>query len=158
MPTQKQLDVVFLDTCDKVATLSNCVSYKVGSVITRDNRIIATGYNGSPKGCINCGDQFAGCPTPLKGEDKEAHHYFHHTFEIHAELNAILHAAKCGISLNHTTLYCSLQPCFNCLKAICQSGVNRIVYGIPYHKIEYSEEIYDMVDKLNISLECTYPR
>ncbi len=130
-------DKVFINVAREIATMSKCVSYKVGAVIVRDGRILSTGYNGTPAGYINCQDKF---PHYQPQFDREAHHKFSDKYELHAEMNAILFAAKTGIHIDGSIIYCTLQPCFECTKNLINSGIKTIVYGVRYDKTDNFEE------------------
>jgi dCMP deaminase len=95
-----------------IAMRGSCRRAKVGCVITRDHRIISTGYNGSLlyKKCLEC---------DISKKCKDA---------VHAEANAIAFAAKEGIRLNGATLYCTHAPCYECAKLIHQVGIKDVIY------------------------------
>jgi dCMP deaminase len=124
----------FLKTTINLAGESKCVSRQVGALIVHDNRIISTGYNGTPEGHVNCNQVF-----DKNNFIREEHHKFSEQQEIHAEQNAICFAAKHGISTNNATLYCSLEPCDTCLKVIIACGIKKIYYL----------NDYDLTDKNN---------
>jgi len=147
MNKQEIHDQTFLNIACEIANLSNCVSYEVGCVIVKDGRIITQGYNGSPSGFINCCEIFG------PDFDREEHHRWSDNFEIHAEMNAILFAAKHGIMIEGTTIYCSVQPCHPCLKHLIGVGVKRVVYATPYDKANYTDETYEMIKKGNLEIE-----
>ena len=90
-PTNK--DIVFIKIAKTIAELSKCVSHQVGCIIVKDDRIISMGYNGTPAKYTNCNEKFSTYTS------REEHHKWSKTHEIHAELNAILYAAKNGISI-----------------------------------------------------------
>ena len=93
-------------------------STQVGAcIVSDDNRILSTGYNGFPQGCSD--DDFPWNRDESKGETK-------YNFVVHAELNAILNAG--GKSLVGSRIFVSLFPCHECAKAIIQSGVKEVVY------------------------------
>ena len=121
---QVKYDRAFLDMCLSLAGLSKCVSHQVACLIVKDNRIVSSGINGTASGMVNCCDRF----NPKK-YDKRAHDEFTDAFEFHAEENAVLYAAKIGISIDGATAYCTLEPCFPCLKKLHGAGVRRIVYA-----------------------------
>ena len=152
MPRQHTLDRMFLRIAAEFGELSNCVSHKVGCVIVKDNRIITTGYNGTPSGTFNCSDTF---PNYDRNDPKqrEAHHEFSEKYEIHAEENNILFAASHGLNINGGTAYCTLQPCNKCLKMLCQSGVRRVVYHKDYDKSTYSKLTHQMMQMSGLVLE-----
>jgi dCMP deaminase len=109
---QKILDRVFINIAKETSTLSHCVRSKVGAVLVKNGNIISFGYNGTPAGMDN---------TCEKDDVTLAH-------VIHAEVNAILKAAKTGNSVDSSTLYLTLSPCLDCSKLILQSGIKRVVY------------------------------
>ena len=94
---------------------SSCHRGKIGAIIVRNNRIISQGYNGPASG-IDCDI----CLGP--GCDRS----------IHAEINAIVFAAKYGVSIDGADLYCSMSPCVNCAKAIINSGISRVYFEKEY--------------------------
>ncbi|UNY47076.1 dCMP deaminase [Cronobacter phage LPCS28] len=120
-----------------VAQESKCISWKVGALISKDERIISTGYNGTPAGQANCCDvaHDEGW-TDENGHMHEdcgnKHTEWSQKNEIHAELNAILYAAKRGISIEGATMYVTVSPCADCAKAIAQSGIKQLVYCVDY--------------------------
>ena len=107
---------------------SKCVSKKVGAIIVKEGRIISIGYNGTPAGYENCSDHFN------SDFDREAHHEWSNSHEIHAEMSCLLYAAKNGISIDNSVIYVTLQPCQHCLKNLIQSGITRIYYLFSYDK------------------------
>ena len=129
----RNLDTYYMNIAIETSKLSYCIAHKVGAVIVKDNNIISIGYNGTPSGHINCCDAFA------KGMfTRTEHHNWSNQFEGHAESSAIAQAAKTGKNINTSTLYCTLRPCWNCLKLIIQSGIVRVVYNEEYNKHDYS--------------------
>lgn len=119
-----------------VAQESKCVSWKVGALIVKDTRIISMGYNGTPTKHKNCCDHAEDNDWledgKFRSDCSDMHHEWSNKNEIHAELNAILFAAKRGISIEGSTLYTTVAPCYNCAKAISQSGVKNLVYCVEY--------------------------
>lgn len=140
--------LTFLQIAYLVSQESKCVSWKVGAVIAKNGRIISTGYNGSPAGGKNCCDHAHDmawtkkeqCTVPgpirtiLQKEHREAHSAWSKENEIHAELNAILYAARNGVSIDGATMYVTLSPCTECAKAIAQSGLKQLVYSETYDR------------------------
>lgn len=99
------------------SNLSHAKRLKVGAVITKDDRIISIGYNGTPRGFDNeCETKLDDSLIVTKPE------------VIHAEANAILFAAKTGIPTEGTTLFITHSPCFECAKMIIQSGIVAVYY------------------------------
>lgn len=146
---------IFLDVAEKLSGMSHCISHKVGCILVKDGRIISTGYNGTPASTINCDDYFSNRISDknnLTDAEREEHHAFSEKFEIHAELNAILCAAKNGISIDGSILYSTLHPCYNCLKMICNSGIKTIIYRYEYDKFSLTSEIKEMIERCGIQL------
>ena len=109
-------------------------------MIVRDRRILTTGYNGAPAGMRSCVEKQA-CIRMKMGIDSGTHHEL--CYAIHAEQNAIIQAAKLGVSIEGATLYCTHQPCVICAKMIVNSGISRVVYGEGYPD-EFAMQMFDM--------------
>lgn len=118
-------DQNFINIAAEIASASKCVSKQVGAVIVKDGRILSTGYNGTPAGFINCCEHWKDKYTP-------EHHEWSKTYEIHAEMNAIIWAARKGISIEGATIYVTLEPCSECSKNLIASGIKRIVFAKEY--------------------------
>ena len=133
----------FMETAERLSKKSKCVSYKVGAVLTRDNRIISMGYNGTPSGfhkeCNECFNK--------KDFNRHEHHLWSNMHEIHAEMNCIIFAAKNGISIDGCTLYTTLYPCDNCLKNLSQSGIIAIIYKDEYDKSSENNLIHSFISE-----------
>lgn len=145
-------DKYFLDICNTVSTNSKCLSRKIGAIIIRDKSIISTGYNGPPRGVPDCSQRFVTdvnfssevikreldvsskiCPRKVLGYNSgEGLEWCPAT---HAEVNAIVNAARIGICVKDTIMYmnCGI-PCKNCLCVIINSGITEIVVvGMTYY-------------------------
>ena len=107
---------------------STCLRRKVGAVIVKDNRIMATGYNGVPTGIRHCEE--AGCLRAQLNVPSGQHHEL--CRGLHAEQNAIIQAAHLGQSIAGGTLYCTTQPCVICTKMIINAGIKRVVIRESY--------------------------
>ena len=127
----KDYSKMFMSIAELTAMESNCVKYKVGAVIVKDNRVILQGYNGTISGFINCSEKFLGCDINM-GETRVIHNIWSNAFEVHAEMNVICYAAKRGLSLDGTIMYCTHSPCNNCLKHLIPAGVKKIVFKEDY--------------------------
>jgi dCMP deaminase len=103
-----------------------CLRRHVGAILVADQRIIATGYNGTPTGFPNCDD--GGCHRCAHPEDYAEGRGYDVCICVHAEQNAVLQAAKLGYSVQGAHCYTTLRPCFGCLKELYQSGVAAIRY------------------------------
>ena len=107
---------------------STCLRRGVGAVIVKDNRVIATGYNGVPKGIRHCSE--TGCLRQQLGVPSGKMHEL--CRGLHAEQNAIIQAACMGNSIEGGTLYCTTQPCAICTKMIINAGIKRVVIKESY--------------------------
>lgn len=126
---------------------SKCLSYRVGAIIAKDGRPVTAGYNGTVTGQPNC-DEVAldngwaeyvdvpgvGKELRLKESCSDAYSEWGRSKIIHAEINAILFAAREGKSIDGGTMYCTMSPCPDCAKAIAQSGIRTLVYCEEYSK------------------------
>ena len=147
---------IFLRIVENLALFSKCVSKQVGCIAVRDNRILSSGVNGTPSGVVNCCDYFNEDPTfdISRKECRSLHHSFSEAIECHAEENAIINAAKHGISLDGSTFYITLKPCERCLKMIAALGIKYIYYRNEYDMfVEYSEPTQRMIKELNINIQ-----
>ena len=121
--SEKRIDYIgwddyFMGVSLLAADRSKDPSTQVGAcIVSDDNRILSTGYNGFPQGCSD--DDFPWNRDEALGETK-------YNFVVHAELNAILNAG--GKSLVGSRIFVSLFPCHECAKAIIQAGVKEVVY------------------------------
>ena len=121
-------DEYFMGIAKVTALRSNCVKRKVAAVIVKDKRLIATGYNGTPRGLKNCSD--GGCPRcNTFGESGKG---LEDCLCSHAEENAIVQSAYHGVGINGATLYTTFSPCLMCTKMIINSGIREIVYHANY--------------------------
>lgn len=126
-------DEYFMQIAEIVKTRSTCLRRQVGAVIVRENRIITTGYNGAPSGLRHC-TEIGGCERERLGIPSGQRHELCRA--LHAEQNAIIQAAKIGVSTEGCTIYITLQPCVICAKMLINAGITRIV-----HKGEYPDEL-----------------
>jgi dCMP deaminase len=133
-------DEYFLELVELVGTRSTCDRGKSGCVITRDNRILSTGYIGSPSGLKHCDDVGHEFHEVIHENGKTTKHCIRTT---HAEQNAIVNAARFGVALDGATLYCHMTPCYVCAKMIITAGIKRIVCNMDYHAGERSKEIFE---------------
>ena len=117
-------DEYFMDLAVLTAKRSTCLRRQVGAVIVKNKHIIATGYNGAPRGVPHC-DEKGGClRQQLNVPSGERHELCR---ALHAEQNAIIQAATLGQSIEGGTIYVTNQPCVICAKMIINAGIRRIV-------------------------------
>jgi len=127
----------FMEITKLVSTRATCLRRKVGAIIVKDRHILATGYNGPPKGVPHC-SELGGCMRDKlnvpSGERMEI------SRAVHAEQNAIIQAARLGINIEGGDMYVTNQPCFICAKMIINAGIKRIFVMEPYPD-KFAEEI-----------------
>jgi dCMP deaminase len=117
-----------MDIALVAASRSNCSRRHVAAVVVKDQRIISTGYNGTPRGIKNCDE--GGCPRC--NSDVPSGHNLGECLCSHAEENSITQAAYHGIALKGATLYTTFSPCLMCAKMIINSGIKEVVYQERY--------------------------
>lgn len=133
-------DEYFIGIMDSVSKRATCDRGKAGCVIAKDKRILATGYVGSPSGCKHCDDAGHEMHEVLNENGETSKHCIR---TAHAEQNAIATAARFGIALEGSTLYCNMTPCYICAKIIINSGIKRVVARNDYHKGDRSKDIFE---------------
>jgi dCMP deaminase len=131
MPTQKELDRVFINITKEIGSLSKCNRAKVGAILVKDGNIVSMSYNGT----------FAGQNNSCEDSDNNTK-----SEVIHAEMGTILKAAKSGHAVDGSTLYLSLSPCQNCCKLIIQSGIKRVVYLEGYRDLKPIEFLSKFIE------------
>jgi dCMP deaminase len=132
-------DEYFSQIVELVGSRGTCDRGRSGCVITKDKRILATGYVGSPVGIIHCDEAGHEMHTVIHEDGHESRHCIRTS---HAELNAIANAARFGVSLECATLYCHMTPCYTCAKMIINAGIKRVVCSLDYHAGGRSKEIF----------------
>ncbi|MGX8773998.1 MAG: deoxycytidylate deaminase [Bacillota bacterium] len=125
MDRRPNWDEYFMDFAVLTARRSTCLRRQVGAVIVQDKHIIATGYNGAPRGIAHCGEREGGCLRKELGVPSGEKHELCRA--LHAEQNAIIQAATLGQSVEGGTIYITHQPCAICAKMIINAGIQRIV-------------------------------
>jgi dCMP deaminase len=126
--TRPSWDEYFIEMARLVAKRSTCLRRKVGAVLVKDKRILATGYNGAPRGLKHCID--IGCMRQkLKVPSGERHELCR---ALHAEQNALIQASLHGISLKGSSLYATNQPCVICAKMLINAGIEEIIIADGY--------------------------
>jgi len=132
-------DEYFIEIMHAVGARGTCDRGRVGSVIVRDKRLIATGYVGAPSKCKSC-DEIGHEMNTVDYGNGDIHRHCVRT--AHAETNAIVQAARFGISTEGATLYCMMTPCYACAKNIVNAGIARVVSEKDYHAGTRTKEIF----------------
>lgn len=131
-------DTYFMNIAHVVATRGNCIRRQVAAVIVKENRIVSTGYNGTPRGVTNC---FEGGCARCAGEAPSGSDLGECVCS-HAEENAITHAAYHGTALAGAVLYCTISPCLICAKMIINAGIKEVIYEDEYHFSEQTRSLF----------------
>ncbi len=133
-----------MSICDLVATRSTCLRRQVGAILVKENRILATGYNGAPSGLRHCLE--IGClREALKIPSGTRHELCR---ALHAEQNCLIQAAYHGVSVAGSILYCTNLPCIICTKMLINAGIMKIFY-----KSGYPDELSkDMLKEAGVRL------
>ncbi len=122
------IDEYFMEMAKLISKRSTCLRRKVGALLVKDKRVLATGYNGAPKGLPHCSE--VGCMREKlgipAGEKQEL------CRGLHAEQNCIIQAAVFGVSTKGATLYTTHFPCSICAKMIINAEISEIVYEEDY--------------------------
>ncbi|RLV94725.1 hypothetical protein JA1_001520 [Spathaspora sp. JA1] len=129
-------DSYFMRLADLAALRSNCMKRRVGCVIVRESRVVATGYNGTPRHLTNCNE--GGCSRCNKGHGSGAS--LSTCLCLHAEENALLEAGRDRIR-DDSVLYCNTCPCLTCSIKIVQSGIKEVVYAQNYSMDSQSHKV-----------------
>ena len=116
-------DEYFMKIAHIVSERSTCLRRKVGAVLVKEKRILATGYNGAPSGVTHC--EKAGCLREELGIPSGERHEL--CRGLHAEQNAIIQAAYHGVSIKGSVLYITCHPCSVCAKMIINAGIKEVV-------------------------------
>ncbi len=133
-------DEYFMKITEMIGSRGSCDRGRAGCVITRDRRIVATGYVGSPIGLPHCDEAGHEMHTVTHEDGSTSRHCIRTT---HAEQNAICEAARMGISIDGGTLYCKMTPCYACAKMIINAGIKKVVCAQDYHAGARSKEIFE---------------
>ena len=129
MDQRMSKDKYYLNIADAVLDRSTCLRRKYGAIIVKNDEILSTGYNGAPAGVSTCVER-GECLRKKLGIPSGTRHEM--CYAVHAEQNAIIQAAKLGVNIDGSTLYCTHQPCILCAKMIVNAGIVRVVYHSGY--------------------------
>jgi len=132
-------DEYFMEIANTVAKRATCDRGRSGCVIARGKQLLVTGYVGSPNGMPHCDDVGHQMKKTIHEDGSVTNHCVR---TVHAEQNAICQAAKLGIALEGSTLYCRMTPCRTCAMLIINCGIVRVVCEKKYHAGAESEEMF----------------
>lgn len=131
-------DEYFLEIIDVISRRGTCDRGYAATVIVKDKRILTTGYVGAPPGLPHC-DEVGHELREVNDNGTNSKHCIRTT---HSEQNAIVQAAKFGISIDGSTLYTIMEPCYDCAKIIISAGIKRVVCKKKYHRAERTRDIF----------------
>ena len=139
----------FMEMAQLVSTWASCYQEerKIGAVIVKDKRVMTTGYNGAPAGVKTCVERGECLRKKLAIPSGTRHEM---CYAVHAEQNAIIQAAKLGVNIDGSTLYCTHQPCILCAKMIVNAGIVRVVYHSGYP----DDFALDIFKEAGVQVEC----
>lgn len=149
MIERQSIDDYFLNLVKVIGERGTCDRGKSGCIIVKDKHILSTGYVGSPVGIEHCDDIDHEFETRFHADGSKTEHCIRTT---HAEQNAIVNAAKHGSRIDGATLYCTMVPCYTCIKLIVNAGINRIVCEYDYQD---SKRTKLLVERLSLSKGIT---
>ncbi len=132
-------DSYFMEIANTVSQRATCDRGRSGCVVVRDRQILVSGYVGSPVGLPHCDDVGHQIKKTIHEDGSVTEHCVR---TVHAEQNAICQAAKRGIALEGSTLYCRMTPCRVCAMLIINCGIIRVVCEQKYHAGAESEEMF----------------
>ncbi|MFW5790203.1 MAG: deoxycytidylate deaminase [Bacillota bacterium] len=135
-------DEYFMEMAELAAKRATCLRRKVGAVLVKNKKVLATGYNGAPMNIEHC--ETAGClREEMEVPSGERHEICR---GVHAEQNLVAQAAIHGVKTEDSTVYCTHQPCVICTKILINAGVKKI-----YFKHSYSDEFAEkLLEQSNI--------
>ena len=119
-------DEYYMSIAMAVRARANCMGNRVGAILVQNDRIISTGYNGTPHNMVNWLD--GGCDRCAHREKYESGKDYDLCICVHAEQNALLAAARFGISTEGAVMYSTMRPCFGCTKEILQANIRAVHY------------------------------
>jgi len=135
--TRPSWDTYFLDLVEAVARRGTCDRGRPGAVLVRDNHLLTAGYAGSPRGLPHC-HEAGHWLREVRHEDGVIRTHCVRT--VHSEMNAIIQAARHGVSTLGATCYTTMAPCLDCAKALINAGIVRVVAVHGYQAADTSRE------------------
>jgi dCMP deaminase len=141
MSTQKETDGLYMGIALGYSQLSKAKRAKVGACLVTKNSVVLGGYNGSAQGLDNTCEDMVNCELVTR------------VSTLHAETNAVLKAAREGVSCLDSTMYVSLSPCLQCSAMLINAGLKRLVYLEEYRDqsgVELLKSAGVTVDKFNV--------
>lgn len=132
-------DEYFMSIANLVGSRGTCDRGRSGCVIVRGRQILVTGYVGAAAGLPHCDDVGHEMAKVYNDDGTISEHCVR---TAHAEQNAISQAAKLGISIDGSTLYCYMTPCYACAKSIVNAGIKKVIANKDYHRGQRTKEVF----------------
>jgi dCMP deaminase len=139
-------DEYFIDIAVLVASRSTCLRKQHGAIIVKDKQILSTGYNGTPA-------KIKHCETCFRLDNNIPHGTMYEMCRaVHAEMNAIVLAAKHGIAINGADMYITGFPCLMCTRLIINSGIAKICVLASEEDYDYSAASMELLNEAKIPI------
>ena len=138
-----KINLAHMRAAEGYAELSYARRLKVGAIVTKDDRVISIGYNGTPAGWDN------NCEDEIKWPNGDIKFLTTKPEVLHAEANAIGKLARSTESGLNAAMYITHAPCFDCAKLIHTAGINKVFYRQQYR----NNDGIDFLNKCNIEVE-----
>ncbi len=143
-PVRPSWEQYFLSIAQIISRRSTCDRRRVGAVVVKNKAILSTGYNGSSRGLPHCDD--------VGHEIVDGHC----VRTIHAEANALVHAARHGVAVDGATMFLTNSPCYDCFKMIVNAGIEEVIYSDFYmSRYEASKRVFELAKKAGVKIKCT---
>lgn len=145
MPSAQRMtrDEYYMRLAMAVRERANCLGSRVGAVLVLHDRVIATGYNGTPMNMKNCDE--GGCDRCAHPEKYPSGQGYDACICVHAEQNLLLTAARFGIAVRGAVVYTTMQPCFGCTKELLQAEIETVYYLHPWQPSEHLRDQYERI-------------
>lgn len=139
--TRPAIDAVMMQTAQAWAGRGTCSRLQVGAVAARYGRVIVTGYNGTVSGASHCDHTCDCAPFPVENTNPDFHYLKCRSQQrcgesVHAEANVVAFAARLGLPLYDSTLYCTHAPCIDCARLLVNAGVATVIFHKGYRSCD----------------------
>lgn len=132
-------DEYFMGIMKAVSKRATCNRGRSGCVVVKGKKIITTGYTGSPAGMQHCDEVGHEVHEVINLDGTKSKHCIRTS---HSEENALIQAARFGISVDGAIMYANMEPCYTCAKMIINAGIKRVVCNKKYHRAQRTREVF----------------
>jgi len=137
--TRPSWDDYFIGIMNMIGNRGTCDRGRSGSIVVKNKHLLTSGYVGSPIGSEHCDDVGHEIHRVVNDDGTSSQHCIR---TIHAEQNAITQAARMGIALEGSIIYCKMTPCYTCAKLIINAGIIRVVATKDYHASKKTKKLF----------------